>query len=85
MLMQDTFTTTITDENEADMEIELELDLGPAEPDVGIHGPFIDNWSVTAVNGDTSTERCLEIEQYILDEYGDEKFVEKLYDEGAAK
>ena len=28
MLMQDTFTTTITDENEADMEIELELAIG---------------------------------------------------------
>lgn len=67
------------------VELEIQLELAPAEPDVGISGPFIDNWSIIAVGGVTDAEVCLEAEQWILDDDGSEEaFVERMYEEGAA-
>jgi hypothetical protein len=84
MMTQTTHITRLFDTDEdGGTEVELLIDLAPGEPDVGVHGPYIDNWAVIAVNGNSTDEQfCLLTEQRILDEYGDEEFVELLYDEG---
>ena len=66
-------------------EIELELSVNPAEHDVGIMGNWIDDWNVTAVDGSTSRSRCDEAISLIEEEFGDEKFIEYLYEQGAAE
>lgn len=85
MIVQTTHTTRVFDtDGAAGIQVELQLDLGPAEPDVGIPRPYIDNWTVIGVEGNTDETLCLATEQTILDEYDDEAFIQKLYDEGAA-
>jgi hypothetical protein len=80
--MRKTFTTPVWIEGKS-FEVELDLDVVPAEPDVGLFGEGIDDWAVTSVNGDTSDEVCSDMYRKIEAEYGDECFVEKLYEEGA--
>lgn len=78
-----THTTTVTIDG-VEHELELSLDLCGAEPDVGIMSDYIDDWSVTAVDGDTSQSAIDAMHLFIEAEYGDEAFIDKLLNEGAA-
>lgn len=80
--MRTTHTTTVTIDG-VDHELELSLDIAPAERDVGIMSDYIDDWSVTAVDGDTSQSAIDAMHLAIEAEYGDEAFVDKLYNEDA--
>lgn len=77
-----TFTTTVSFDGDQGVEVELDLTWASAEPDVGIMGDYIDDWSVEAVEGNQDKHLCADMAQRINDEIGDEKFLEKLYDEG---
>lgn len=79
-----THTTTVTIDGQ-DVELELDLHVAGAEHDVGIMSDYIDEWSVTSVDGDTSKERIDAMHEAIEAEYGEEAFLNKLYDEGAAE
>jgi hypothetical protein len=78
-----THTTTVTIDGNA-IEIELELSIAGAEHDVGIMSDYIDDWSVTAVDGNTSQSAIDAMHLAIEAEYGDEAFIDKLLNEGAA-
>lgn len=66
-----------------DYEIDVDIEVQSAEPDVGIMGDYIEDWSVTSVNGDTSQSAIDAMHILIEAEYGDELFIQKLYDDGA--
>ena len=77
-------TTTVTIDG-IDHELELEVNVNPAEHDVGIINTWIDDWEITAVDGNTDKAVILAMHEAVEKEYGDEKFIEKLYDEDAAE
>jgi hypothetical protein len=66
-------------------DVELELTVNPAEHDVGIMGNWIEDWEIISVNGSTDKEVINEMVARIEEEFGDEKFIERLYDEGCAE
>jgi ethanolamine utilization microcompartment shell protein EutL len=76
-------TTTVTIDG-VEHELEVQCDIAPAEHDVGIMSAYIDDWTVTAVDGNTSQSAIDAMHLAIEAEYGDEAFVEKLHNEGAA-
>jgi hypothetical protein len=84
MTYKQSHSTTVTIDGE-DFELELDLELSLPEPDVGLFGVGIDDWTVTSVNGDTDDAVCSRMNDSILNEYGDETFVKKLYNEDAAE
>jgi hypothetical protein len=77
--------TTFVNFGGDDIEVELELTIAAAEPDVGIMSDYIDDWSVTAVAGDTDALRCGKMQEAIEAEYGSDRWYDKLHDEGAAE
>ncbi len=83
--MKQTHTTTILDENENEIELELELEIAPAEYDVGIMRPYIEDWQIVSVNGDISIAKINQTYNLIDREYGEEKFIDKLHNEDAAE
>lgn len=78
-----THTTTVTIDG-VEHELELDVSIAPAEQDVGIMSSYVDDWSITAVDGNTSQSAIDAMHLAIEAEYGDEAFVEKLHNEGAA-
>lgn len=81
MSYKTTHTTKVFDE---EVEIELDLWICSAEPDVGIMGNWVDDWKVIAVDGNTDRNLCADYDQQIVDYYGEDKWIERLYDEGIA-
>lgn len=77
MSYAEVFTTTVFD----DIEVEITAAMQCAEPDVGIMGDYIDDYRVTAVNGDTDAEVCKAMDKRITDEMGEDKLIEQIYDE----
>lgn len=65
-----------------DIRVEVECTMQSAEPDVGIMGDYVEDWKIIEVDGDTSDATCGLMEERIIAEMGDQKFVEQLYDEG---
>lgn len=82
--MRVTHTTKVT-LNGRERELEVTIDVGAAEHDVGIMGDYIDDWSITAVDGLTGDKICAAATRMVEAEYGEEAFVEKLYNEGAVE
>jgi hypothetical protein len=79
-----THTTTISIGG-IDYEVEVECSIAGAEHDVGIMSAYVDDWHITSVDGETSKEAIDQMHKLIEAEYGDDKFVERLHDEGAAE
>jgi hypothetical protein len=71
------FTTFVFD----DIEVEITAAMQYAEPDVGIIDDFIDDYRVTAVDGDTNVEVCKAMDQRITAEMGEGVLIKQLYDE----
>ena len=73
MAYTDTVLTFMTPED-GNIEIEFRLDIAAAEPDVGIMSDWVDDWDITAVDGNTDLpdERKSEIIGWLKDEYGSE-------------
>lgn len=80
--MQVTHTTTVT-LNGRERELEVKIDVGAAERDVGIMSDYIDDWQIVAVDGLTADKICAAATRMVEAEYGEEAFVDKLYNEGA--
>lgn len=59
---------------DGEIEVEFEIHVCRAEPDVGIMTAYIDDWSISAVDGvtDLSDERKAEVTQWLFEEYGSE-------------
>lgn len=80
--MRVTHTTKVT-LNGRERELEVTIDVGAAERDVGIMSDYIDDWSITAVDGSVNPKVCAAANRMVQAEYGEEAFVDKLYNEGA--
>lgn len=80
--MRTTHTTTVT-LNGRDRELEVTIDVCAAERDVGIMNDYIDEWYISAVDGMTNPRIIAAASRMVDAEYGDDAFVQKLYDEGA--
>lgn len=42
------------------LTITVEADVAPAEPDVGLFGPYVEDWSITQIAGRPREARWLE-------------------------
>jgi hypothetical protein len=82
--MRRSHTTTVTIGGK-EIELELEVNICPAEHDVGIMSSYVDDFEITAVDGKTDKAIITEMNEAIEKEFGDEKFFEKIENEGAAE
>jgi hypothetical protein len=72
---------TFISPEDGEIEVEFEINVCSAEPDVGIMGDYIDDWSISAIDGSTdlSDERKAQVTSWLFEEYGDEdSLLEKL-------
>jgi hypothetical protein len=83
MLMLTTHITEV-EINGRTLQLELEIDWAPNLMR-DLRSPYINAWSIISVEGSLNEEKCIETEQAILDEYGDDAFVQMLYNEGVGE
>lgn len=82
--MKTTHTTKVI-LNGRERELEVSIEVGAAERDVGIMSDYIDGWQITAVDGLTGDKLCATATRMVEAEYGEDAFVDKLYEEGAVE
>jgi hypothetical protein len=67
-------TLSFMSPEDGEIEVEFEVNVCAAERDVGIMSDYIDDWSISAVDGNTdlTDERKAEVTQWLFDEFGGE-------------